>query len=93
MRTKQDYEVLREHYGPNWLQVISSEQTTSATIEAQSSPLSQTQDDIYLNEKMEVLPKPKDEEITPQTPPSVDLNIDPDKGGYIKLPFHLVLKT
>ncbi|KAL5009658.1 hypothetical protein ScPMuIL_011963 [Solemya velum] len=79
MRTKQDYEVLREHYGPNWLQVISSEQTTSATIEAQSSPLSQTQDDIYLNEKMEVLPKPKDEEITPQTPPSVDLNIDPDK--------------
>lgn len=48
--TKEEIQVLRDHYGENWLQVITAKNEDMQASSASSRDLDKTEDDIYLNE-------------------------------------------
>jgi hypothetical protein len=48
--TKEEIQVIRDHYGENWLQVITAKNEDMQASSASSREHDKTEDDIYLNE-------------------------------------------
>lgn len=50
--TKEELQVIRDHYGENWLQVITAKNEDMQASSACSREHDKTEDDIYLNESL-----------------------------------------
>ncbi|XP_076093432.1 uncharacterized protein LOC143064473 [Mytilus galloprovincialis] len=50
--TKEEIQMLRDHYGVNWLQVIAAKKEDTLASSSSSREVDKTEDDIYLNESV-----------------------------------------
>ncbi|CAG2185846.1 unnamed protein product [Mytilus edulis] len=50
--TKEEIQMLRDHYGVNWLQVIAAKKEDTLASSSSSKEVDKTEDDIYLNESV-----------------------------------------
>lgn len=52
LSTKEEIQVIRDHYGENWLQVMAAKNEETLASSASSRDIDKTEDDIYLNESI-----------------------------------------